>query len=329
MVVSLNRVGIVGVGSYLPDVVLTNKDLEKMVETSDEWIVTRTGIRERRIAPEGVNPSHLAYEAAKKALESAKLSSEDIDLIVVATNSPDTLFPATACRVQAMLGASRAGAFDLQAGCTSPVYAMAIVEPGIKNGHWKNVLVIGVEVLSRIVNWEDRNTCVLFGDGAGAVVMRAVENGGIIDFDLKSDGTKADYIELPAGLAAMPATEETVRKKLHTVHMKGNEVFKYVVRVIPAFMKSLLERNGMTPADIDWYIFHQVNLRIIDAVLDRFGVSKEKAIVNLDKYGNTSAATVFIALDEAVRDGRIKKGDKIMFVSFGSGMTYGGVILEW
>lgn len=323
------RVGVVGVGSYLPDNVLTNKDLERMVDTSDEWIVTRTGIKERRIAPPGVNTSHLAYEAAKKALEDAKVSPEEIDLIVVATNSPDTLFPPTACRVQAMLGASMAGAFDLQAGCTSPVYAMALVEPGIKNGNWKSVLIIGVEALSRIINWEDRNTCVLFGDGAGAVVMKLVNEGGIIDFDLKSDGTKADYIELPAGLAAMPATEETVKKKLHTVHMKGNEVFKYVVKVIPTFMKSLLDRNGMSPDDINWYIFHQANIRIIDAVLERFGVAKEKAIINLDKYGNTSAATIFIALDEAVKDGRIKKGDKLMLVSFGSGMTYGGVIMEW
>lgn len=325
----MSRVGVVGVGSYLPDNILTNKDLEKMVDTSDEWIVTRTGIRERRIAPPGINTSHLAYEAAKKALDDAGISPEEIDLIVVATNSPDTLFPPTACRVQAMLGASMAGAFDLQAGCTSPVYAMALVEPGIKNGNWKNVLVIGVEALSRIVNWEDRNTCVLFGDGAGAIVMRLVNNGGIIDFELKSDGTKADYIELPAGLAAMPATEETVKKKLHTVHMKGNEVFKYVVKVIPAFMKSLLDRNGMSPDDINWYIFHQANIRIIDAVLERFGVGKEKAIVNLDKYGNTSAATIFIALDEAVKDGRVKRGDKLMLVSFGSGMTYGGVIMEW
>jgi len=325
----LNRVGVIGVGSYLPEKILTNVDLEKMVDTSDEWITTRTGIKERRIAPPGICSSHMAYEAAKLALKDAQLSAEDIDLIVVATNSPDTLFPPTACRVQAMLGASQAGAFDLQAGCTSPVYAMGLVEPGIKGGRWKNVLVIGVETLSRILNWEDRNTCVLFGDGAGAIVMSLVNSGGILDFDLKSDGTKADYIELPAGLAAMPATEETVRKKLHTVHMKGNEVFKYVVRVIPPFMKTMLERNNMSPSDIDWYIFHQANIRIIDAILERFGVDKSKAIVNLDKYGNTSAATIFIALDEAVKDGRIKKGDKLMLVSFGSGMTYGGVILEW
>ncbi|MCS7233233.1 MAG: ketoacyl-ACP synthase III [Synergistetes bacterium] len=323
------RVGVVGVGSYLPDNVLTNKDLEKMVNTSDEWIITRTGIRERRIAPPGVSTCHLAYEAARRALDDAKISPEEIDLIIVATNSPDTLFPPTACRVQAMLGASIAGAFDLQAGCTSPVYAMAIVEPGIKNGCWKNVLIVGVEVLSRIINWEDRNTCVLFGDGAGAIVMKLINSGGIIDFELKSDGTKADYIELPAGLAAMPATEETVRKKLHTVHMKGNEVFKYVVKVIPTFMKSLLDRNGLAPEDINWYIFHQANIRIIDAILERFGIGKERAIVNLDKYGNTSAATIFIALDEAVKDGRIKRGDKLMLVSFGSGMTYGGVIMEW
>lgn len=325
----MTRVGVVGVGSYLPENVLTNKDLERMVDTSDEWITTRTGIKERRIAPVGVCSSHLAYEAAKRALEDAKLSPEEIDLIVVATNSPDTLFPPTACRVQAMLGASNAGAFDLQAGCTSPVYAMGLVEPGIRVGSWRNVLVIGVETLSRIVNWEDRNTCVLFGDGAGAIVMRSVNSGGIIDFDLKSDGTKADYIELPAGLAAMPATKETVEKKLHTVHMKGNEVFKYVVKVIPPFMGAMLERNGLRPEDIDWYIFHQANIRIIDAILERFGVDKSKAIINLDRYGNTSAATIFIALDEAVKDGRIKKGDKLMLVSFGSGMTYGGVIMEW
>ena len=325
----MNRVGVVGVGAYLPEKVLTNEDLEKMVDTSDEWIVTRTGIRERRIAPPGVSSSHLAYEAAKRALDDAGISAEEIDMIAVATNSPDTLFPATACRVQAMLGASRACAFDLQAGCTSPIYAMALVEPGVMNDHWENVLVIGVETLSRVVNWEDRSTCVIFGDGAGAIVMRKVETGGIIDFDLKADGTKADYIELPAGLAAMPASEETVRKKLHSIHMKGNDVFKFVVRVIPPFMKALLERNSMSPEDIDWYIFHQANIRIMDAVLQRFGVGRERAIINIDKYGNTSAATIFIALDEAVKDGRIKKGDKLMLVSFGSGMTYGAVILEW
>ncbi len=325
----MSRVGVVGVGAYLPEKVLTNEDLEKMVDTSDEWIVTRTGIRERRIAPPEVSSSHLAYEAAKRALDDAGISADEIDMIAVATNSPDTLFPATACRVQAMLGASRACAFDLQAGCTSPIYAMALVEPGIMNDHWKNVLVIGVETLSRIINWEDRNTCVLFGDGAGAIVMRKVDTGGIIDFDLKADGTKADYIELPAGLAAMPASEETVKKKLHSVHMKGNDVFKFVVRVIPPFMKALLERNSMSPEDIDWYIFHQANIRIMDAVLKRFGVERERAIINIDKYGNTSAATIFIALDEAVKDGRIKKGDKLMLVSFGSGMTYGAVILEW
>jgi len=328
-VIDLNRVGVVGVGAYLPEKVLTNEDLEKMVDTSDEWIVTRTGIRERRIAPPGVSSSHLAYEAAKRALDDAGISAEEIDMIAVATNSPDTLFPATACRVQAMLGASRACAFDLQAGCTSPIYAMALVEPGVMNDHWENVLVIGVETLSRVVNWEDRSTCVIFGDGAGAIVMRKVETGGIIDFDLKADGTKADYIELPAGLAAMPASEETVRKKLHSIHMKGNDVFKFVVRVIPPFMKALLERNSMSPEDIDWYIFHQANIRIMDAVLQRFGVGRERAIINIDKYGNTSAATIFIALDEAVKDGRIKKGDKLMLVSFGSGMTYGAVILEW
>ncbi len=327
--IDLNRVGVVGVGAYLPEKVLTNEDLEKMVDTSDEWIVTRTGIRERRIAPPGVSSSHLAYEAAKRALDDAGISAEEIDMIAVATNSPDTLFPATACRVQAMLGASRACAFDLQAGCTSPIYAMALVEPGVMNDHWENVLVIGVETLSRVVNWEDRSTCVIFGDGAGAIVMRKVETGGIIDFDLKADGTKADYIELPAGLAAMPASEETVRKKLHSIHMKGNDVFKFVVRVIPPFMKALLERNSMSPEDIDWYIFHQANIRIMDAVLQRFGVGRERAIINIDKYGNTSAATIFIALDEAVKDGRIKKGDKLMLVSFGSGMTYGAVILEW
>ncbi|MCD6363006.1 MAG: ketoacyl-ACP synthase III [Synergistetes bacterium] len=325
----MTRVGVVGVGAYLPEKILTNEDLEKMVDTSDEWIVTRTGIRERRIAPPGVSSSHLAYEAAKRALDDAGISAEEIDMIAVATNSPDTLFPATACRVQAMLGASRACAFDLQAGCTSPIYAMALVEPGIMSDHWKNVLVIGVETLSRVVNWEDRNTCVIFGDGAGAIVMRKVETGGIIDFDLRADGTKADYIELPAGLAAMPASEETVRKKLHSVHMKGNDVFKFVVRVIPPFMKALLERNSMSPEDIDWYIFHQANIRIMDAVLQRFGIGRERAIINIDKYGNTSAATIFIALDEAVKDGRIKKGDKLMLVSFGSGMTYGAVILEW
>ncbi len=325
------RVGIVATGSYLPKKVITNADLERMVETSDEWITTRSGIKERRIASGDEVSSTMSAEAAKRALEMAGMEPDEIDAIIVGTNSPDTLFPATACRVQALLDMKkRAAAFDLQAGCTGSVYAMAVATQGIAAGMWNNVLVIGVETLSRVINWEDRNTCVLFGDGAGAVIMKPVDDGGVITVDLRADGHFADLIELPAGLAKMPASEKTIREKKHAVFMKGNDVFKFTLKEIPPFLKEVIEGANLEIDDINWFIFHQANLRIIESVAKRLKIKDmDRVVVNLDKYGNTSAATIPIALDEIVRKGKVKKGDKILLVSFGSGMTYGAIIFEW
>jgi 3-oxoacyl-[acyl-carrier-protein] synthase-3 len=321
---------IAGTGSYIPEKVLTNHDLSEMVETDDQWIVERTGIRERHIAAEGELTSDLAVKAAERALEDAGLGSEDIDMIIVATNTPDTLFPGVGPIVQGKLGAKKAGAFDLQAGCTSCIYAMAVGASGIASGLWQNVLVIGAEVLSRIINWEDRNTCVLFGDGAGAVVLTSANEDGpaILSARLCADGEKSGHITLPAGLISQPATYETVDQKLHYVHMKGNEVFRFVNRVLPPFLKELCKTSRLAVDDIDWWIFHQANLRIMESVMKRLGISSEKAIVDLDKYGNTSAASTLIALDEALKENRISKGDKVLLTSFGAGMTYGAIIYQ-
>lgn len=319
-----------GTGSYIPEKVLTNHDLSEMVETDDQWIVERTGIRERHIAAEGELTSDLAVKAAERALEDAGLVSEDIDMIIVATNTPDTLFPGVGPIVQGKLGAKNAGAFDLQAGCTSCIYAMAVGASGIASGLWQNVLVIGAEVLSKIINWEDRNTCVLFGDGAGAVVLTSPNKEGpaIISARLCADGEKSGHITLPAGLISQPATHETVDKKLHYVHMKGNEVFRFVNRVLPPFLKELCKTSRLSVDDIDWWIFHQANLRIMESVMKRLGISSEKAVVDLDKYGNTSAASTLIALDEALKENRINEGDKVLLTSFGAGMTYGAIIYQ-
>ncbi|NLI42632.1 MAG: ketoacyl-ACP synthase III [Synergistaceae bacterium] len=323
-------VSLLGSGIYVPEKVLTNYDLEKMVDTSDEWIRTRTGIVERRIAAEDQVTSDLAYLAAVEALKSAYTSPEEIDMVIVATNTPDTIFPSVAAKVQGRLEAINAGASDIQSGCTSSVYALSFAAAGIASSIWDKVLVIGAEVLTKLLNWEDRATCVLFGDGAGAMVLGVSPDGknNVISTSLKSDGTKSDLIILPGGLVECPASVEMIQKKLHTIHMKGSEVFKFVNKVLPLFLEQFCEESDLSLDDVTWWIFHQANYRIIESVLRRLEVPVERAILNVDKYGNTSAASVFLAFHEALVDGKVKKGDKVIFVSFGSGMTYGATLME-
>lgn len=322
--------GIWGTGIYLPAKVLTNQDLEKLVDTSDEWIRTRTGIRERRIAAADQAASDLAIPAARQALAEAKVPAEEVDLIIVATNSPDMLFPATACLVQNALGAKKAGAFDLQAGCTSFIYALACGAQFIATGAARWVLVIGTEALSRLVNWQDRNTCVLFGDAAGAVVLGPVPEGyGVLATRLGAEGAGAQLLSLPAGLSRHPASQETLAKGMHYIHMNGREVFKFAVKVMEEGFAEVLEAAGLSPEQVDFLIPHQANTRIIEAAAKRMNLPMEKVWVNLDRYGNTSAATIPVALHEAVKAGCIKDGDRVVLIAFGAGLTWGGMVLRW
>lgn len=319
-----------GSGMYVPEKVLTNDDLSKLVETSDEWIRDRTGIQRRHIAAEGELTSTVAEKAARAALDDAGVDPSELDMIIVATNSPDTLFPGVGPKVQGLLGALNAGAFDVQSGCTSGVYSMAVAAGGIASGMWKRVLVIGAEVLSPLIDWTDRNTCVLFGDGAGAVVLGPSREGEgkFISAELRSDGTKHEQITLPGGMVQHPASAETVKNKLHYVAMKGNDVFKFVNRTIPPFLRDYCGASRFSPEDIDWWFFHQANQRIIERSAERLGISPDKVILNIAEYGNTSAASLFIALSEFLREKRLRKGEKLLFTAFGAGMTYGGIIYE-
>ena len=322
---------VVGTGMHVPERVLTNQELEEMVETTSEWIIERTGIHTRHIAAPGELTSDLAHTAGVRAMEAAGVSAEDLDMILVATNSPDTVFPGVAAKVQGLIGATRSGASDIQSGCTGCVYALAMATAGIASGLWDNVLVVGAEVLSSLIDWQDRNTCVLFGDGAGAAVLSSNRKrafGRILSSDLRSDGTKHDLICFPGGLVQNPASEKTLEENLHKVQMKGNEVFKFVNQALPGFLHESCDKAGLKVNDIDWWIFHQANLRIIDSVLRRLGVETTKAIVNLERYGNTSAASIFLALHEALADGRFRPSENILITSFGAGMTYGDIIIE-
>lgn len=325
----LRRAGITGVASYVPEKILTNQDLEKMVDTDDEWIKSRTGIEERRIAAEDTATSDLAYRAAEAALEEADLAAEELDLIIVATVTPDMVFPATACLVQDRLGAEKAAAFDLQAGCSGFVYALATATQFVKAGAYDNVLVIGAETLSKITNWEDRNTCILFGDGAGAAVVQVVESGGILANVLGADGSGGELLKVPAGGSRQPTTIETVQNELHYMQMEGNQVFKFAVRIMGKSALKSIEKAGLQREDIDFFIPHQANTRIINAAAKRLKLSEEQVFVNLDKYGNTSAASIPIALAEAVEAGRINKGDNIVLVGFGAGLTWAASTIEW
>ncbi len=326
----MKPVGIVGTGSYVPEKILTNAELEKMVDTSDEWIRTRTGIRERHIVDEKTATSDLAVEAAKRALEEANLKGKDVELTIVATITPDMFFPSTACLVQDRIGAGGHAAFDISAACSGFVYALACAYHLVGNHAFKNALVIGAETLSKFTDWEDRNTCVLLADGAGAVVLESLETGrGILNFSLGADGGSGDLLYMPGGGSRNPASFETVENKLHYIKMKGNELFKIAVRVLVEAALEALDKCNLSGADVDHFIPHQANIRIIDATVKRLGIAKNKVHVNVDRFGNTSAASIPIALDEANRMKKLKKGDIVVLDAFGGGLTWGACVLEW
>jgi 3-oxoacyl-[acyl-carrier-protein] synthase-3 len=323
-------VGISGVGSYVPEKKVTNHDLSKIVDTSDEWIVGRTGIEERRIASDNMATSDLGTLAAKKALEDARVKPEDIDLIIVATVTADHAFPSTACIIQKNLGAMKAAAFDINVGCSGFVYGLSIGENFIKSGTYEKVLIIGAETLSRVVDWEDRNTCVLFGDGAGACVLEKCEEGsGILSSELGSDGTNGQVLSQPAGGSRLPASIETLEDRLHYIKMDGKEVFKFAVRVMEKASMNALEKADLNLDDLDFLVPHQANMRIIDAAAKKLKLEKNRICVNLNKYGNMSSASIPIALDEAVKDNRIKNGDNILLVAFGAGLTWASMTIKW
>jgi len=321
---------IIGTGSYLPEKVLTNKDLEKRVETSDEWIRERTGIRERRIASDKEAASDLAVAAAQRALDMAQIRAGDLDLIIVGTGTPDMLFPSTACLVQDRLGANRAFAFDLSAACSGFLYALSVGDQYIRTGSAQTALIIGSEVMSMLMDWTDRSTCILFGDGAGAVVLKGQRSRrGVLSTHLHSEGAFWDLICVPGGGSRFPPSKETLEKRLNFLKMKGNETFKVAVRTLEEAAREALEANQYTTKDLDHVIPHQANLRIIQSVAQRLGIPMEKMVVNLQNYGNTSAASIPIALDEAVRTHRVKEGDLILLEAFGGGLTWGSALIRW
>jgi len=323
-------VSIIGTGSYVPEKILTNADLSRMVNTSDEWITTRTGIKERRIAGKDEFTSDMAAKAALKAIKQAKISPTEINLILVATATPDMLFPATACFVQKKIGATNAACLDISAACAGFLFGIEIAQQFITSHTHDTVLVIGAEKLTSITNWTDRNTCVLFGDGAGAAILRHRGSAhGVISTHIGSDGQYTDILFMPGGGSRYPITRENVDLNLVTIHMTGKEVYKQAVTAMLRAAKKALEQAGLSIHDIACVIPHQANVRIIDAIADRLGISRDKMFVNLDRYGNTSAAAVAIALDEANRSGRIKSGDYILMVVFGGGLTWASTIIEW
>src|SRR5947208_5146843 len=323
-------VSIVGTGSYVPERVLTNDELSKTVNTSDEWITTRTGIKERRVAAKDEHTSDMATQAARKALEQAKISAADIDLILVATATPDMLFPATACFVQKKIGAKKAACLDISAACAGFLFGIEIAQQFITTHTHDTVLVIGAEKLTSITNWTDRNTCVLFGDGAGAAVLQHRGRAhGVISTHIGSDGEYTDILFMPGGGSRCPITRENVDLNLVTIHMTGKEVYKQAVTAMLNAAKKALDQAGLSIEDIACVIPHQANLRIIEAIADRLGISRDKIFVNLDRFGNTSAAAVAIALDEANRTGRIKRGDYVLMVVFGGGLTWASTVIEW
>jgi len=324
------RARVTGTGSSVPAKVLTNHDLELMVDTTDEWILSRTGIKERRIAASDEYTSTFATRAALNALEMAGVAPEELDMIIVATVTPDFQFPSTACILQNNLKAHRAAAFDISAACSGFIYALATVDKFIKSGSVKKALIVGAEVLSRIVDWSDRNSCLLFGDGAGAVVVEAVDGcNGILDSMLKSDGSYWELLYLPGPGSRNPANQKTLDDRLVYIRMQGNEVFKLAVRAMEEAALQVLSAGGYTQKDIDLFVPHQANKRIIDAIGKRLGLPEDRVYVNLDRYGNTSAASIPIALDEANRTGRIQPGNLVLLDSFGGGLTWGAMSIIW
>jgi len=321
---------IAGVGSYVPAKVLTNAELEKMVDTTDDWITTRTGIKERRIAAKDEFTSDLAAKAAQRAMKAAGITGDQIDLIIVATITPDMVFPSTACLVQQKIGARRAAAFDLEAACSGFIYGLEIAQQFIMSRTYDTVLVIGAEKLSSIVDWQDRNTCVLFGDGAGAAILQnRTTSHGLLTAVMGADGGKADLLHMPGGGSRCPATAESVSARLHYLRMEGKETFKYAVQAMMNAAQEALRRCEVDITQIKCIIPHQANRRIIDAVGERLGATPGQLFVNLERYGNTSAASVAIALAEAVNSGRIQRGDLILLVVFGAGLTWGAAVIEW
>ncbi len=317
-----------GTGSYLPEKVLTNQDLEKMVETSDEWIVSRTGMKERRLARSDEFTSDMGRDAAVKALEASQCRAEDLDLIMVATLTPDYAFPSTACLIQKQLGAHKAAALDIQAACTGYLYALGIAKAFIESGMYKNILIVASEKLSSIVDYKDRNTCVLFGDGASAAVVSSEGKGLVIrDVTLGADGDQAQLLILPAGGSRQPASKQTLEDNLHFLRMEGKEVFKHAVRRMEAASKDSIEKSGLQETDISWFVPHQANLRIIESLAKRFNVPSERVFVTIHKYGNTSASSIGIALDELLREKKLDAGENILLTAFGSGLTWGAAVL--
>ncbi|RMH68281.1 MAG: ketoacyl-ACP synthase III [Gemmatimonadetes bacterium] len=321
---------IIGLGHSVPEGILTNDDLSQIVDTSDEWIYTRTGIRQRRIADANTSTSDLATDAAQKALKDAGIRADQLDMIILGTASPDMVFPASACVVQDNIGAKNAAAFDISAACSGFLYGLSIARGFITSGMATYVLVIGAEVLSKILNFEDRSTCVLFGDGAGAAVLTPSENGkGVLSSFIRSDGAGARSLNMPAGGTRRPTSPETLEKRLHYIHMAGNDVFKYAVRAMGEATRVALEETGTKASDVDLLIPHQANIRIIEATAKRVKIPMDKVFVNLDQYGNTSAASIPIALNEARQQGRIQSGDLVVLVAFGGGYSWGSVAIRW
>lgn len=324
------RAAITGTGSYLPEKILTNADLEKMVETSDEWITTRTGVKERRLAAQQEAASDLGAEAARRALRVAGVNPEDIECLIVATITGDMPFPATACFIQHLIGAKKAAAFDISAACTGFIYALSIGKAYIENKTYKKVLIVAVDLLSRITDWTDRGTCVLFGDGAGAVVLEpTTADHGISSIYIGADGAQTNLLHQPGGGSRNPSTAKTVKDKLHYIKMSGNEIFKLAVTAMLDSARKALDQAGLKCEDITLLIPHQANIRIIEATAKRLKLPVEKIFVNIQKYGNMSGATTAVGLDEAYREGRIKKGDYVELVAFGAGLTWGAAVIKW
>ena len=325
------RAQITALGMYVPEKRVTNDDLALLVDTSDEWIRERSGISERRFVSDGQANSDLSVKAIENAFQGGDFRPEELDLIIVATVTPDMMFPSTACIVQDKIGARNAWSFDLSGACSGFLYAMATGAQFVQTGMYKKVLVVGTDVMSSILNFEDRSTCVLFGDGAGAILLEPTEDQdvGIIDFLLHSDGAGGKFLYMPAGGSLHPASHETIEKKMHYVHQDGRNVFKHAVKLITEVSRDILERNGYTAGDVNLLIPHQANLRIIQSSLERLGLSPDRVVINIDRYANTTAATIPIGLTEAHQQGRIKKGDLLLLASFGAGFTWGSVLLRW
>ena len=325
------RAKISALGMYVPERRMTNEDMAKIVDTSDEWIRTRSGIQERRIVAKGQSNSDLSVKAIENAFEGREFRPEEIDLIIVATVTPDMMFPSTACIVQEKIGAKNAWSFDLSGACSGFLYAMATAAQFVETGRCQKVLVVGADVMSSILNFEDRTTCVLFGDGAGVVLLESTEaeDTGIIDFMLHSDGAGGKFLYMPAGGSLHPASHETVDKKMHSVHQDGRNVFKYAVKLISEVSAKILERNGFSAEDVALYVPHQANLRIIQSSVKRLNLRPDQVAINIDQYANTTAATIPMGLAEAYQQGRVQQGDLVLLASFGAGFTWGSVLLRW